>query len=495
MGGMQVHEFRRGQVSVLECGLQEDLLDRAGAGAAAVTLLEDFAELEANEGALVASVRAAARAESHAAALKARYAARLAQSAQLTHPSYTGVIDVAAEEIALALRVTRVEAERLVAVGKAITGALWATGDALDAGHITFTKAWVIADCLAGKDLAIAIAVQERALERAPERTAPELRRDIERMLVEFDPEAADERAASAAAKRTVGRPRPAGDGMARMSLFLPAPDAVALDVALDSAATAARAAGDCRTTGQLRADVLAEWAATAATSGTTLTTTSGVPVTSPPVRIAVTVPLEVLARALPGFTPPPSVGEVLRDEILGTPSSAPRGDVTGPAEGHRTEAAWLEGYGPIAAAVARFLAAGGTWQRIVTDSLTGAPLDIGRTRYTPPSDIATAVRLRDRTCVRPGCSVPAHRCQRDHVHDWAKGGDTSAANLASECPRDHTIKSAGAGTPGPLLRDGSRTWTSALGHTYTRLPDRPPRLHGPAAMPPPSPDDDEPPF
>ncbi len=53
---------------------------------------------------------------------------------------------------------------------------------------------------------------------------------------------------------------------------------------------------------------------------------------------------------------------------------------------GTAPKAAILEGYGPIAPAVAVFLAAGGTWQRIITDTLTGAPLDIPAAPGTPRS-------------------------------------------------------------------------------------------------------------
>ncbi|MGM0386466.1 MAG: DUF222 domain-containing protein, partial [Actinomycetota bacterium] len=356
---VEVHEFCRHGVSVLEFGTQEHLVDRAGAGAQAIVMLENFACRQTSEEALLASVRAAARAEAHAAGLKARYAARLSASHRLSFATHTGTVEVAAEEIALALRVTKAEAERLIAVGRAVTGPFWATGEALDAGRVTFPKAWVIADCLGEVPLAVALPIEGRALVRAPERTAPELRRDIERMLIEADPDSADERAAAAAAKRMVGRPRPAKDGMARMSVFLPAVDAVTLDGALDSAAGGAHAAGDGRTVGQLRADTLTAWAVTAAREGTTLTTTGGKTVTSAPVKVTVTVPLEVLARALPGFTPPPSLGEVLHAELTGhdadtDPAGGPAGGLAG---GHRTEAATLEGYGPIAPAIALFLA------------------------------------------------------------------------------------------------------------------------------------------
>src|SRR5699024_4607869 len=75
-----------------------------------------------------------------------------------------------------------------------------------------------------------------------------------------------------------------------------------------------------------------------------------------------------------------------------------------------------LAGYGPISPAVARALAAGGDWRRIVTDPLTGAVLDVGHTRYRPTQAIADHVRARDRMCVRPGCGHRAHDCELDVV-------------------------------------------------------------------------------
>ncbi|PFG38530.1 uncharacterized protein DUF222 [Georgenia soli] len=49
-------------------------------------------------------------------------------------------------------------------------------------------------------------------------------------------------------------------------------------------------------------------------------------------------------------------------------------------------EAAHLDGYGPITPDIARALAAGGTWRRLITDPLSGVVTDLGRTRYRPPA-------------------------------------------------------------------------------------------------------------
>ena len=138
-------------------------------------------------------------------------------------------------------------------------------------------------------------------------------------------------------------------------------------------------------------------------------------------------------------------------------------------------KAAWAFG----ALSIALLLAAGGTWRRIVTDTLTCIPLDIGHHRYRPPAHIAEAVRLRDHTCTRPTCSVPARVCQLDHAEEWQHGGGTSRDELGCLCGRCHREKSIGAGRPGRRKKDGTRDWHSATGRIYPNHPERPPRLHG----------------
>ena len=148
-----------------------------------------------------------------------------------------------------------------------------------------------------------------------------------------------------------------------------------------------------------------------------------------------------------------------------------------------------LAGCGPLDAVQARALARGGTWQRLVTDPLSGAVLDHGRTRYRPPAALDAHVRHRDKTCSRPGCRQPAIRCDLDHTDPFPHG-TTSADNLGPLCRTHHRHKTAGTLT---LHQDqpGTFTWTDRTGHRYrTRPGTDQPRHHltaptGPAATPP----------
>jgi hypothetical protein len=130
-----------------------------------------------------------------------------------------------------------------------------------------------------------------------------------------------------------------------------------------------------------------------------------------------------------------------------------------------------LEGYGPITPDVARALALGGTWQRLVTDPATGALLDVGRTRYQPPAELAAFVRERDGTCVRPGCGVSARSCELDHTVPWSQGGTTAVVNLGALCERDHAIKTLGAYRV-RNLGAGVYEWSTPTGHLYRREAD-----------------------
>ena len=74
--------------------------------------------------------------------------------------------------------------------------------------------------------------------------------------------------------------------------------------------------------------------------------------------------------------------------------------------------------------------------QRIVYAGKSRRIADLGeRTRFfTGP--LREAILLRDRRCQHPGCKVPAHDCQVDHLHPHSKGGLTNETNGQAHC--DH---------------------------------------------------------
>ena len=98
---------------------------------------------------------------------------------------------------------------------------------------------------------------------------------------------------------------------------------------------------------------------------------------------------------------------------------------------------------------------------------------------YAPTPLVRACVEGRDGTCRFPGCSVPAHKCQLDHVHRYnhehpQKGGPTTTANLHCLCSKHHNVKTTGAWDV-TLHPDGSEIWTSlGDGHTVMTAPNGP---------------------
>jgi hypothetical protein len=127
-----------------------------------------------------------------------------------------------------------------------------------------------------------------------------------------------------------------------------------------------------------------------------------------------------------------------------------------------------LAGYGAIPASVARDIAAGGTWKRLLTDPLSGTLLDYGRTTYRPPAGLADFVRARDHTCVFPGCSRPADACDIDHRKPHPEG-PTSENNLECLCRHHHRLKHEAGWTV--EYHNGVHIWTTPDGHRYHRQP------------------------
>ncbi len=147
---------------------------------------------------------------------------------------------------------------------------------------------------------------------------------------------------------------------------------------------------------------------------------------------------------------------------------------------------AHLEGYGPIPASVARALAAGGPWARMVTDPLDRTVLELSREQYEPTAAMAELIRARQPECANPSCTAAADGCDLHHRIPWPLG-TTSVKDIDPNCRRDHLLLTHG-GWWYTQHEDGSRTWITATNHTYLQHPDgqitmiRP--THGPGSPP-----------
>jgi hypothetical protein len=96
---------------------------------------------------------------------------------------------------------------------------------------------------------------------------------------------------------------------------------------------------------------------------------------------------------------------------------------------------------------------------------------------YKVPADIREQIILRDRTCVFPGCTRPARRCDVDHIIEYdhdaeAEGrrqpGPTQTDNLACLCRFHHRLKTHSAWRY-TMTAPGIFEWTSPHGHRYRR--------------------------
>ncbi|MBA3630885.1 MAG: HNH endonuclease, partial [Actinobacteria bacterium] len=101
-------------------------------------------------------------------------------------------------------------------------------------------------------------------------------------------------------------------------------------------------------------------------------------------------------------------------------------------------ESCEIPGIGPVPVATARALAADAYLSALVTDgSDIKAVCHLGR---NIPSRLRTAISMRDRTCVVPGCDV-AHHLEIDHIQAVSDRGPTRLDNLARLCRWHHYLK------------------------------------------------------
>ena len=170
-------------------------------------------------------------------------------------PRVQQISEFAVDEVAAALRLTRLAAGVRVQLAVELDGRLPGTAAALHAGRIDVPRARVIMDGTGGLEGPLVAAVEARVLPRAPEQTTGQLRASLARAVLAVDPAAAEVRHERAVAERQV-TVRPLPDGMAGLWALLPADGATALYARLDHLARQAPPS-DARPMDARRADAL----------------------------------------------------------------------------------------------------------------------------------------------------------------------------------------------------------------------------------------------
>ncbi|TQJ38611.1 uncharacterized protein DUF222 [Arthrobacter sp. SLBN-112] len=381
------------------------------------------------------------------AGLKARAAVKYADTAHALAPD----MPVQAQEMAVAAEIGAVlvigarAAGSFLAASHAVNTTLPLTLSALQAGTISWQHALALADETAALDPAGAAALEAHFLDPDTPRPATaatigeipahRLRIKARTWRERHHAESIEKRHAKAVADRRVDY-RPDQDGMAWLSAYIPADQALAGWNRLDALARTEQGPDEPRTLTQIRAD---QFSSAILTSGTNSGTSD---------------------RAGAGTDTTPSSS--IRAQVL----------VTVPVfalMGRTDEPAMLDGFGPIPPSMARDLVAEGadSFHRVLVDPRDGAPLEIGRTRYRVTKAMRNWLRLRDGKCPFPGCSNNSLDNEADHLLAWHHGGTTGVSNLGQPCPKHHRLRHASGWKPTPATKTEPPGWISPSGRHY----------------------------
>ena len=106
----------------------------------------------------------------------------------------------------------------------------------------------------------------------------------------------------------------------------------------------------------------------------------------------------------------------------------------------------------------------GTLFYRLLTD-MRGNLLDVTEMGRFPSRKLGNAVRFRDGVCGNPACTVPAARCDLDHLIP-VPDGPTTGGNLGPKCRSDHRAKTH-AGHVSDRIGPHTTQWTTPTGHSY----------------------------
>ncbi|NEK85498.1 DUF222 domain-containing protein [Blastococcus saxobsidens] len=349
--------------------------------------------------------------------------------------------------------------------------ATWAalTGGALDEG-----RAAVLADVLQHTSPDIARQVESRLLPEAGELSRTRLRARALELLVALDADAVDARREDAERQADVRSYPSHLEGMATLAAELPADEVAEAYALIDQLAAMAKADGDPRPIGQIRAEVFSLLVRRPADHG--------LPAVS--AQVTVTAALDAVegASAAPGSVgglpiTAAHVRELLR-RIAALGLQRP--------EGGSLALALTDPDGRLLAATTPEQLAGVARRgcRDHPEATCDCPLlsrPPATDTYTPTGAQDAFVVTRDRGCRFPHCGQRVGWTDRDHVVPHAAGGATDCANLCCLCRSHHRLKTLARGWLFVMDDDGTLHVTTPSGVTRTT---RPPGMHPPGLRP-----------
>ena len=403
-------------------------------------------DLDAREGLFTAALSSAQRVVNRSAAvlrqvMLAGFDAMVLEEEQAGRAVQPDSIVVRAFALhqATVLHLSRPTVMRLLSVGWTLRDDLPATWAVFLDGLCSETNATIAADESAGLTGERLVAFDLAAAQLVQESKPGPLVQQLAALRDRIDPEASLERHARASNRRHVSG-RPTRDGQAMLTIATDAADVAAMHDVLRQAAIRARARdGECRTVGQLMADIAADLILHGAAKDA--------PEMSDPAY-----PMERLgALRVPHR-------QAVRAGIL---AIVPAGTATGASN----EPATVAGMGPIDADVARHIVQHAShWTRVAVDPIDDTVLGIDSKERFVPAALKRLIHVRAPSCVGDDCGLPAHRADLDHVTRVEHDGRTRHTNLQPLCRPSHRIKDEGGHWIAAPNDDGVMTWRSRWG-------------------------------
>jgi hypothetical protein len=341
-------------------------------------------------------------------------------------PDTQDVFDTTASEISTALSLTRRASEVHTHLAETLCVRLPQVWTALSDGFIDLARARVLADQTIHLPEELARKVTDTALEKASTQTTGQLRARIQRLIIQADPASAKDRYEKKLTERMVVCEATDAGTASIHATDLPADQANAAMCRINQMAKKAKSKGDRRGIDQIRADIFLDLLNGNHQGGSSSETA--------------VVDIRVDLTTLLGLAEDP--GEI-------------------------------PGYGPVIADVTRQIIASShqaEWRFGIThlDRL----IDLVTTKRRPTKAQKDLIQVQDPECVFITCRQDSNHCDIDHTLPWAQHHHTTVTELDPLCPHHNQVKEHGWKLT--KTKPGTYTWTSPLGHTYTKGPDPP---------------------